>query len=137
MQVEVFAIADAATDNQGKLNILGAFDTIWTQVVPALHPACSVALRFRFLPSDGAHHVVEIHIVDDFHVDIMPPIPIEMNIAFPEGAQSAATNFVANIQGLQLRRFAQHEVRLLVNGTLKMTIPLIVRTSPVSPQIAR
>ena len=48
MQVEIFSISDAATSENGKLNILGAFDTIWVRQFPALYPHCAVAVRMRF-----------------------------------------------------------------------------------------
>ena len=42
--------------DNGKLNLLGAFDTIYTQQLPAVHPQCSIALRLTFGHEDeGAH----------------------------------------------------------------------------------
>jgi len=34
MRLEVFSLCDAATSEKGKLNILGAFDTIWVSKIP-------------------------------------------------------------------------------------------------------
>ena len=41
MNIQVAVLCDAATDDNGKLNLLGAFDTIYTQQLPAVHPQCS------------------------------------------------------------------------------------------------
>ncbi|MDB6032554.1 MAG: hypothetical protein JWM16_2892, partial [Verrucomicrobiales bacterium] len=38
MEIQVAVLCDAATDYQGKLNILGTFDTIFTAQMPAVHP---------------------------------------------------------------------------------------------------
>ena len=48
MNIQVAVLCDAATDDNGKLNLLGAFDTIYTQQLPAIHPQCSIALRVTF-----------------------------------------------------------------------------------------
>ena len=47
MTIQVAVLCDAATDESGKLNLLGAFDTIYTQQLPAVHPQCSVRLAER------------------------------------------------------------------------------------------
>src|SRR2546425_8041034 len=38
MHVQIAALCDAATDYNGKLNLLGTFDTVLTQQMPAVHP---------------------------------------------------------------------------------------------------
>ena len=48
MDIQIAVLCDAATDNNGKLNLLGAFDTIFTSQLPAIHPQCSIALRMTF-----------------------------------------------------------------------------------------
>ena len=42
MNIEVFSLCDAATvDVAGKLNVLGAFDTIGTGSMPTVYPQCA------------------------------------------------------------------------------------------------
>ncbi len=48
MDIQIAILCDAATDNNGKLNILGTFDTIYSAQLPATHPQCSIALRMTF-----------------------------------------------------------------------------------------
>ena len=58
MKVEVFALCDAATESQGKLNLLGTFDRLVAKQLPVVHPACAVAIRLRFDTMEvAAHHV--------------------------------------------------------------------------------
>ena len=56
MKVEVFCLCDAATDNRGKLNILGTFDQIYSSKMPVVHPACAIALRMRFNKMEEGVH---------------------------------------------------------------------------------
>jgi len=48
MNIQVAVLCDAATDDNGKLNLLGAFDTIYTQQLPAVHPQCSIRAPRHF-----------------------------------------------------------------------------------------
>ncbi len=52
MHAETFALCDAATDQGGKLNILGTFDTLYVPSVPAKHASCAIALRVRVEKSE-------------------------------------------------------------------------------------
>ena len=45
MELISASLCDFASDYQGKLCVLGAFDTIGAKQYPAVHPQCSVALR--------------------------------------------------------------------------------------------
>ncbi|WP_407992464.1 DUF6941 family protein, partial [Pontiella sp.] len=64
MKIEVFALCDAATDNHGKLNILGTFDQIYAARVPVSHPACAIALRLRFDKMEEGVHSVKLQLVN-------------------------------------------------------------------------
>ena len=77
-------LCDAATDDNGKLNLLGAFDTIYTQQLPAIHPQCSIALRVTFFSGDEGKHTLQFNFVDaDGHsIAKFPHIPVE--VALPE-----------------------------------------------------
>ena len=60
MNIQVAVLCDAATDDNGKLNLLGAFDTIYTQQLPAVHPQCSIALRVTFASADEGLSLIHI-----------------------------------------------------------------------------
>ena len=64
MEVQVASLCDAAADYNGKLSLLGAFDTILVQNVPAVHPHCSVALRIVFRDTDEGDHVLHLAMID-------------------------------------------------------------------------
>jgi hypothetical protein len=48
MTIQVAVLCDAATDYNGKLNLLGTFDTIYAPEMPMQHPQCAVAVRIAF-----------------------------------------------------------------------------------------
>jgi len=62
MNIEAFLLCDAATDQNGKLNVLGAFDNIFAKEMPTRHRACSIASRIRFSKIEAGDHTVKIFI---------------------------------------------------------------------------
>ena len=86
MNIQVAVLCDAATDENGKLNLLGAFDTIYTQQLPAVHPQCSIALRVTFGHEDEGQHKLRLNFVDADGGSIMPStIDIPVQVVLPGG----------------------------------------------------
>ena len=65
MKMLIATICDAAADNQGKLGILGTFDTINARGMPVVIPLCSIALRFMFSKVEEGSHKIRISIIDE------------------------------------------------------------------------
>ena len=130
MQVEILALCDAASDYQGRLCLLGAFDVIHAKAFPATHPHCAIALRLRFARIEDGNHVVRLHFVDDDGNLILPPLEGQMTVACAESTNSASTNLILGVQGLQLNAPGDYAVNLAVDGREVASIPLYVRTAP-------
>ena len=130
MNIEAFVLCDAATDSQGKLNILGAFDTIFLQSVPAVHPHCSVAARLRWERIEGEDHKLAIHIINQDGKGVIPPLEGNIKVGFPHNASTAITNIILNIQGLKLESFAEYSVDLVVDAKHEASLPLYVKLVP-------
>ncbi len=130
MNVEVFVLCDAATDSQGKLNILGAFDTLFLQNVPAVHPQCSVAARLRWERIEGEDHKLAIHVVNQDGKAVIPPLEGNIKVGFPQNESTAITNIILNIQGLKLENFSEHSVDLVVDAKHEASLPLYVKPAP-------
>ena len=126
MQVEIFSLCDAATADTGKLNILGAFDTIWATNTPAVHPQCSIALRIRFENIERGEHRVTVNFVDLDGRHIIPPANGTININFPDQQRSGSANLILNIQMLQLQRFGEYAIDLAIDGRREASLPLFV-----------
>ncbi len=137
MNVEAFVICDAATDSHGKLNILGAFDTIWAQNVPVTHPFCAIALRIRFMRIEEGVHPIRINLVDEDGKNIMPPIDGNINIKFATDDESVAANLIINVQGLRLEKFGGYSIDLAINGRHEASLPLFLKQVKLPPQQAQ
>ena len=129
MEVEIFSVCDAATDSGGKLNILGAFDTLFAGKFPFAHPQCAIALRVRFSKHEAGEHKFDIRLIDADGRVVLPPLNADVRVAIPPEAQSSIVNMVLNIQGLRLERHGEYAVNLSVDGKPAASLPLLVRPS--------
>ena len=136
MNIQVAVLCDAATDdNNGKLNLLGTFDTIYTQQLPAVHPQCSIALRITFFNGDEGKHQLRINFVDADGKSIMPnfpPIPIE--VMLPEDMHFGTRNFIINIHQLKFEYPGLYSIDIRVDDQSQTSIPLLVKHNPPRPQ---
>jgi hypothetical protein len=131
MNVQVAVLCDAATDDNGKLNLLGAFDTIFARELPATHPQCSVALRVTFFSADEGQRGLQINFVDADGHSIMPDFPpIPVDVRLPEDVHFCTRNFVVNIQQLKFNEPGLYAVDIMFDGRSKANIPLLVKHTP-------
>src|SRR6185503_11598662 len=115
MNVQIAVLCDAATDYAGKLNILGTFDTIVTQQLPAFHPQCSVALRLTFSKIEEGQHKIKMNFVDEDGKFVMPSIDMPVDIAIPEETHFISRNFVVNIQQLKFEKPGLYSIDLAMD----------------------
>lgn len=127
MNVQVAILCDAATDDNGKLNLLGAFDTIYAQQLPAVHPQCAVALRVTFATGDEGQHKLALNFINADGHPVMPAMEIPVAIALPEDVHFVTRNFVVNIQQLKFVEAGLYSVDVLLDGRSLASIPLQVK----------
>ena len=128
MNIEVFSLCDAATvDVAGKLNVLGAFDTIWSVHMPVVYPQCAIALRVRFQGIERGEHRVAVNFVDMDGKHILPGANGTININFPDEQRSGSANLVLNLQMLKLENYGEYSIDLAVDGNNEASLPLFVR----------
>jgi len=130
MNIELFALCDAAADYNGKLSILGAFDAIWARTAPAVHPQCAVALRMRFSKVEEGDHKVKINIVDADGKSVVKPFETSANIRYQENVTSIAANMILNLHGIKFPVFGDYSVDLTVNDKHEASLPLYVNQLP-------
>jgi hypothetical protein len=130
MNIQVAVLCDAATDDNGKLNLLGAFDTIYAPQLPAVHPQCAVALRVTFMSGDVGERKLKLNFVNADGRAIMPPIEIPVTVALPDDAYFLTRNFIVNIQQLKFAEAGLYSVDIRLDGESRASIPLQVKNPP-------
>ena len=134
MNIEAFLLCDAATEQQGKLNVLGAFDKIWAKQLPVKHPACSVVTRIRFEKIEDGNHSVKIQIIDQDGKNIGPKLEGNISVRTRPELDSSVANLVLNIQGLKFEKYGQYRIDLAIDGRQEGSLPFNVRKVPSQSQ---
>ncbi len=130
MNIEAFLLCDAATDQRGKLNVLGAFDSIYAKETPVTLRACTIATRIRFDKIEDGDHPVKIHIIDQDGKNIGPKPEGNISVKTGPGSDSAVANLILNIQGLKFEQYGVYRVDLAIDGNIKASLPLRVNEIP-------
>ncbi len=127
MQIEVFSLCDAATTDRGKLNMLGAFDTIWATKMPTVHPQCAVALRIRFDSIEAGKHRITVNFVDADGQHIIPSANGEINVNFSGKQKTKSANLILNIHRLKLKEYGEYSIDLAMDTRTTAHLPLFVK----------
>jgi len=138
MELLTAVLCDAASDYNGKLCILGTFDTLASKRFPVKHPHCTLAMRFIFQEADVGPHEFEIHFVDADGQELLPrgPIRFKVNIeAIPDNRYFVSRNLVINMQGLEIPEAGEFAFDLMRDGHVIRRIPLQVIEGNQPPPI--
>jgi hypothetical protein len=128
MDVEAFLVCDAATDQLGKLNVLGAFDAIMARTAPVVHPQFSVALRIRFHKSESANHPFRLNIINEDGKSILAkPIDGNLNVQIQQADESVVVNLVGNFRDIKFENFGRYSVDLTMDGKQRGALPLFIK----------
>lgn len=132
MNIEAFLLCDAATDQRGKLNVLGAFDHVMFREMPNRFPAIAIVTRIRFEKIEEGEHMVKIFIIDADGNPVGPKPEGKVNVRMAGEARSSVANLILNIQGLEFARFGSYQVDLVVDGNVCASLPLTVGQVPTA-----
>lgn len=127
MDIEIATICDAATINDGKMNILGAFDTIYVQSLPAIHNSCSIAFRIRIPMTKKHPQELTLKIVDPNDQEIYPPIVFNIKEDLNKKKEPSILNLVYNINGLSLNKYGTYQAGLFTKDKKIRLLPLFVK----------
>lgn len=134
MEVQIAALCDSAADYNGKLCVLGAFDTIGVHQLPAVHPHCSIALRIMFTPTDEGAHQMKVTLIDADGRSLLPKIEPTIEVRMPENMFFCSNNLVLNLQGLKFEKAGQYSIDISMDGNMIARVPLqIVLLQPAKP----
>ncbi|GMR13375.1 MAG: hypothetical protein BMS9Abin29_1582 [Gemmatimonadota bacterium] len=128
MEIDLALLADAATvDAAGKLNILGIFDRVHAQHLPAKHGRLSLILRFTASLQDAGSHRLQITLSGPDAAEILN-IDGEMQLGpgahVPSGP--ILVPHVINLDGLVFETSGVYTFDVRVDGEHHVAVPLTV-----------
>ena len=137
MRVTLAALADAANLSQeGKLNILGEFDTIYTPSVPTVWPLMVFVAKVKMeLGEIEGRHTVSLRVVDQDMQLIAPLISGHVEWADrPAPGTEMAWPLILPIANAQFPDHGVYAFELRIDETLLTSLPLNIRP-PATPKV--
>lgn len=130
MDVDFGFICDYA-DNSGKLTAVGiGIDAIFTQNVPATHPALHAVLRLRFSSVEVGEKTISLRLVNDDGEELLRiegPIPVS---APPEGRTETTHTFNVALQNIEFPAYGNYAVIWVLGEQEVKRIPFTVAQPP-------
>ncbi len=137
MEVQLACIADAANISQeGKLNILGEFNTLWAQELPVTWPLMVFVAKIALSAADGLQIRFSMRVVSEDGQLVSPQAELQLNIhAPPPAGETPHVPLILPIGNAEFSEFGTYTFELRGNGRLLTTFPLHVRERPAqAPQ---
>ena len=140
MQALAAILCDSAADYQGKLCVLGAFDSIYAGKFPAVHPHCALAIRLLFKPEEEGMHEMKITLIDSDGKNVLPepggPV-IRFEVPeIPDDTFFLSRNFVLDLNGLPLPKSGQYSFDISIANKIIARVPLQAMAVPQQQQPA-
>jgi hypothetical protein len=126
MEIQVATLCDSAMDYNGKLCVLGTFDTICSRGTPVVHPQCALALRICFRPGDEGTRRLAIRFIDADGKQLMPPIGTQIQVKLPDDGYFVTRNIVLNLQRLKFEEVGHFSIDISADGEMLTRVPLRV-----------
>ncbi|MDR1029942.1 MAG: hypothetical protein LBL76_03610 [Treponema sp.] len=126
MRIELFTFCDFAQENNGKLTIVGTFDTIISRTFPCMHPQLSVVIRIRFDLWEFSNHHFRIETRDLNGEMNMDAINGNVDVK-GVGNATAVSHLVFTISNLRFKGSGVINFVLYIDDKEISSIPLHVR----------
>lgn len=128
MDMKFGLLCDAANvTNEGKLNILGEFNRIWSTSPPVRWPLCWLVARFEAHITEGTDHALEVDLINEDGRSLMEERPSGALKFQPTGpGRPLRAQVMMRMQDIQFPEFGDYEFHFLVDGTHVGSVPIYI-----------
>lgn len=126
MECELFTLSDYAENYNGKLTIVGTFDSIGANTLPHKHPNLAISLKMRFSEKEVGAHAIQIRLIDTSGKEYAK-INGQLNVAKPNpGMSYSSANFVMRFNNLTFPDIGRYTFELDVDDNWQAAAPIHV-----------
>jgi len=126
LRIEVFALCEGVSDQNGRLSILGTFDSITATSFPVVLQRASVVIRFRFWPMESKNHSFRLIMSDPDGREVTAPIEASATLSPAVEDQSTAYNVILNVHSVRLENPGEHTIDFYLDRHLEGRLPFTV-----------
>ncbi|MCU0646975.1 MAG: hypothetical protein MUF00_03225 [Gemmatimonadaceae bacterium] len=133
MDVSFALFADAANLSQeGKLNILGVFDAVHVQALPAVHPRATIVVRLKGQHGDGGMHTITLRWTNP-RGDVLWQSDADLQFADPPPGATEADLPVVGSVDLPIDSGGVFHLAIVLDGAERVRVPLHVHVGQPTP----
>lgn len=134
MDVTFAVVADYANvSREGKLNVMGIFDRVFTRQLPSRFPPMQLVVRLEAAYAEmDSEHAIRVQLADP---DGQAVVDIDGTFT-PRGGQpglKTSVNHVIQLANVPLETTGTHQVLVWIDGDLKREVPVHVVQAPDPP----
>lgn len=139
MELEIFTLADHAADyGQGKLNVLGTFDTIIRPTYPNVLPHGSIALRIRVGNSEAGKHGFVLKFLKPEGGYFQPEVKGDLEVKQNPHSDYSTLNLAISFTNLKFDKPGKYAIEFHWDGEFRsgLTLNAIQGNAPIGLQKA-
>jgi hypothetical protein len=127
VQIALALLADSANvSREGKLNILGIFDRISTQSLPASHPQMQLVITLEADRGDAdKEHKLAIELIDADGAKLLS-MAGDLKFGSPPSGEQVRMNHIIQLNNLRFDHFGSYEFKILINNEVRKSVSLFV-----------
>lgn len=123
MQIPIATLCDSAADYQGKMVIMGTFDSILSREFPAKFRQCSLALRISATKEESGEHALGIRFLKDDGTEVIKPMETRIDVNLPEGGTPFITrNLILPLAGLEIPSSGLYRIEIILDGETSLAL---------------
>jgi hypothetical protein len=127
IKISLALLADCANvSREGKLNILGIFDRISAQSLPATHSQMQLVMTLEADRGDAdKSHKLGIELID---ADGAKLLSMEGDLKFsqPPPGEQVRINHIFQLNNMRFEHFGNYEFKILINNEVRKSVPLSI-----------
>ena len=127
VQIALALLADSANvSREGKLNILGIFDRISAQSLPAAHPQMQLVITLEADRGDAdKEHKLAIELIDADGAKLLS-MAGDLKFVSPPPGEQVRMNHIIQLNNLRFDHFGSYEFKILINNEVRKSVSLSV-----------
>ncbi|MBD3347101.1 MAG: hypothetical protein GF401_18760 [Chitinivibrionales bacterium] len=112
MNMQIGTICDAAFDYGGKLCMVGAFDELVTDELPAIKATCSYVFQIRWVRGECGVHEIMVAFINERGEKTLDSMSTTLSIEIPPEKGVLLTNHIINFQQLKFKAVGNYYANL-------------------------
>lgn len=106
----------ASFSDNGKINILGIFESIMAKKLPAIHPQMFIVSNISI--GDNGNHEKVIKILSQDNIEISKLNFQLNNIKIPTGKKYLEFGVMGQMNGVKFDNYGTYKIQVLINGVI-------------------